>query len=192
MLSTEAKPDPGSETNSNEAGSNENQTVSLREPPSTARYPTLPSSVTMPDFPIDQKGDPLIQLSDTEWEHGVQAFPNEFINLTREEDRVSVFAAPEKAAEYQAKLEDQRRRRRLARQQRRMEEAMEKGFRPLETFPELVDAVTRTLNEDRVQNHGVQVCTGYCSRHLDHPWGNVSFEALRGLLSGPMSGWPTL
>lgn len=121
VLSTEAKPDPGSETNSNEAGSNENQTVSLREPPSTARYPTvsclasspvhvrqnahyisahprgceglhsgvfqLPSSVTMPDFPIDQKGDPLIQLSDTEWEHGVQAFPNEFINLTREEVR---------------------------------------------------------------------------------------------------------
>ncbi|EYC15880.1 hypothetical protein Y032_0035g3021 [Ancylostoma ceylanicum] len=53
-------------------------------------YPSLPSSVSMPTYPSDLRGERLTHLSDAEWETAEMAFPSEFLNLERHE--VSFFA----------------------------------------------------------------------------------------------------
>ncbi|RCN46101.1 hypothetical protein ANCCAN_07873 [Ancylostoma caninum] len=121
-------------------------------------YPSLPSSVSMPTYPSDLRGERLTHLSDAEWETAEMAFPSEYLNLERHEERVSVFAAPEKALEHQLRLEERRRQRRLARRARKMGEALRKSkLDAIETFAQLVAAVTNLLNEDKHKNHGVQV-----------------------------------
>ncbi|KAL6726721.1 hypothetical protein Aduo_008662 [Ancylostoma duodenale] len=134
-------------------------------------YPSLPSSVSMPTYPSDLRGERLTHLSDAEWETAEMAFPSEYLNLERHEvrflafemassteislkfhlqyetdgirymengsgdtfgmpyieERVSVFAAPEKALEHQLRLEERRRQRRLAKRARKMEEALKKS-----------------------------------------------------------------
>ncbi|KIH63637.1 hypothetical protein ANCDUO_06059 [Ancylostoma duodenale] len=187
---------------STDARSSERHGVSIREPPSLQMYPSLPSSVSMPTYPSDLRGERLTHLSDAEWETAEMAFPSEYLNLERHEvrflafemassteislkfhlqyetdgirymengsgdtfgmpyieERVSVFAAPEKALEHQLRLEERRRQRRLAKRARKMEEALKKSKRDvIETFAQLVAAVTNLLNEDRQKNHGVQV-----------------------------------
>ncbi|KAK6016507.1 hypothetical protein OSTOST_18011, partial [Ostertagia ostertagi] len=112
----------------------------------------------MPAIPADQHGEHLSSLSDTEWEGGEQAYPSDFLNLLRDDDRIQVFAAPEKAADYQMKLEERRRQKRLQKLSRKMEEAMAKGPRPIESFAELVEEITKMLNEDKQMNSGVKVC----------------------------------
>ncbi|KAK6045094.1 hypothetical protein COOONC_17401 [Cooperia oncophora] len=111
----------------------------------------------MPVIPADHHGEHLQNLSEAEWEGGEQALPSDFLNLLRDDDRIQVFAAPEKAADYQMKLEERRRQRRLAKLSRKMEAAMAKGPRPIESFGELVDEITKMLNEDKQQNCGVKV-----------------------------------
>ncbi|VDK58282.1 unnamed protein product [Cylicostephanus goldi] len=99
---------------------------SIREPPSTEEYPSLPSSVSMPTYPSDLRGEKLQRLSDREWERAQMAFPTDFLNLERNSEKVSVFAAADKALARQLRAEERRRLRRLARRNRRIEAALRK------------------------------------------------------------------
>ncbi|WKY01443.1 hypothetical protein Q1695_015440 [Nippostrongylus brasiliensis] len=109
VISAAAKPSQSQSDSDLPAEEAYNEKPSIREPPSTELCPSLPTSVTMPPIPADKHGEDLQRLSETEWETGEQAFPNEFINLNREEDRISVYAAPEKTTEHLLKLEEKRR-----------------------------------------------------------------------------------
>ncbi|PIO56034.1 hypothetical protein TELCIR_22572, partial [Teladorsagia circumcincta] len=132
-----------------EGATSEQQKLSLREPPSTTMYPSLPSSVTMQAIPADQHGEHLSSLSDTEWEGGEQAYPSDYLNLLRDDDKIQVFAAPEKAADYQMKLEERRR------QKDYKNSRTHSG--PIESFADLVEEITKMLNEDKQMNNGVKV-----------------------------------
>ncbi|CAJ0598672.1 unnamed protein product [Cylicocyclus nassatus] len=138
--------------------SSEKQYASLREPPSTELYPSLPSSVSMPTYPSDLRGEKLQHLSETEWDRAQMAFPSDFLNLERNSERVSVFAAADKALEHQLRVEERRRLRKLAKRNRRIEAALrKKRMQAIETFAQLVTAVTALLNEDRVKSNGIEI-----------------------------------
>ncbi|KAK6743997.1 hypothetical protein RB195_010975 [Necator americanus] len=139
-------------------GTSERQYTSLREPPSTELYPMVPTSVTVPTYPSHVRGERLTHLSEIEWDKAEMAYPSEYLNLERNNDRISVFAAAEKGLEYQLRLEEKRRQRKLARRQKRILAAKRKSkIEAIETFAQLVSAVTAFLNEDRKKNHGIQI-----------------------------------
>ncbi|WKY01444.1 hypothetical protein Q1695_015440 [Nippostrongylus brasiliensis] len=157
MISAAAKPSQSQSDSDLPAEEAYNEKPSIREPPSTELCPSLPTSVTMPPIPADKHGEDLQRLSETEWETGEQAFPNEFINLNREEDRISVYAAPEKTTEHLLKLEEKRRKKLMEMLKRPEPPSSSESSGTIETFTELVDAITMMLNEDRTQNEGVKI-----------------------------------
>ncbi|KJH50751.1 hypothetical protein DICVIV_03098 [Dictyocaulus viviparus] len=120
-------------------------------------FPVLPKKCHIPQIPVDRHGEKLPNLTEVEWEKADMAYPNDYLNLQRDSSRVSVYAAAEKAADYQLRLEERKQQKRLQRRSRKIEASMAKAARQTESFSELCAAITKLLNEDRVKNYGIQV-----------------------------------